>query len=143
MAYIKKADRVAQSPNEMDDDALGIGEVDDAPEASDGLAALMANPALSKLIDAAVAARLAKMGGEPVPASSGGLDGDAIDRLAGTIGRMMELTHMQQPGYIKPLPVDEVERRLNGKIELDALLVRYERLGTAPLWTIGEKGFFE
>ena len=143
MAYVKKADRVATDPNLMDDVDLGIGMADDAPATQDGgdLAAILANPALSKLIDAAVASRLAQMSAEPKAGT--GLDGDAIDRLAATIGRMMELTSMQQPGYQKPLPVAEVEKRLAGKVEMDALLARYQELGTPPLWTIGEKGFFE
>jgi hypothetical protein len=140
MAYVKKADRVAKDPNEMDDVDLGIGaEAEPAEQDSGDIAALLANPALSKLIDAAVTARLARMGA-PAAAPAGG---EAFDKLAETLGRMFELNAMQQPGYIKPLPAAEVERRLSGKVEMDALLARYEELGTPPLWTIGEGGFFE
>lgn len=122
------------------DEALGIGE-DDAPE-GDAMAALMGDPRFAALIEAAVAQRLAAMGGAPAPAAAA-LNPDAFATLAQTLGRMIEVNAMQQPGYIKPLPAADIERRLAGKIEMDALLEDFQRKGTAPHWVVGEGGFFE
>jgi hypothetical protein len=56
---------------------------------------------------------------------------------------MIEVSQAQQPGYIKPLPAHEVDRRSNAYVEMKALLKRYEQEGNAPLYTLGEGGMFE
>lgn len=119
------------------DEELGIGVEDEAPEA-DALTAMLANPAFAALIDAAVTARMAQMGAPAAPASS-----EAFQAFTQSIKHLIDTQAMQQPGYIKPLPSDEIDRRLAGKVEMDALLRRYEQAGTPPLWTVGEQGFFE
>jgi hypothetical protein len=136
--HLKKSLPVDPSNTASDED-LGIGE-EDAGSAGDALAALMANPALAALIDQAVSARLAQMAA-PQPAAP--ITGEAFGNLAEALKRMIENQQMQQAGYIKPLPLEEVERRASGKVEMDALLRKYEADGTPPLYAVGELGFFE
>lgn len=124
------------------DEDLGIGEEIEQPV--DALAALMANPALSALIDAAVTARVAQLGLASVaspaaaPASS-----EAFTAFTETLKHLIDSQSQQQAGYIKPLPTDELNRRAEGKIEMFALLQDYEARGLAPMWTVGESGFVE
>lgn len=126
---------------EITDEELGIGQEDDAPSQDDAVAALLADPRFSGLIEAAVAQRLGALSGQ-APAPSG-LDPNAFDALAKTLGRMIEVNAMQQPGYIKPLPAGEVERRLDGKDQMEALLQNLQAQDTAPHYIVGEGGFFE
>lgn len=127
------------------DTDLGIGEELTAEEQASAqagaLAALLASPAAQQLIDAAVASRLAQMGapsGEAAPASS-----EAFRAFTDTLKHLINAQALQQPGYIKPLPADELDRRLAGKIEMEALLLDYKDKGTPPEWSVGEGGFFE
>jgi len=129
----------AKAPFETDEE-LGIGVDDDAPDPNATLAALMANPALAALIDQAVAARVAQLG---VSQSAMPQGSEAFAAFTQTLKHLIDTQAMQQPGYIKPLPADEIDRRAAGKVEMFALLRDYERRGEAPLWEIGEGGFFE
>jgi len=135
----------AKDPDRPTDEELGIGEEDDATGA-DPLAALLADPRVAALIEKAVEARLGQMAETAAaapPQANGGPSNDAFEMLAKTLGRLIEVNQAQQPGYIKPLPMEEVERRMQGKVDMDALLVKYEQMGLAPLYTVGESGFFE
>lgn len=124
------------------DKDLGIGEDDEVPAASPDLAILMANPALSKLIEQAVAARIAQLGLNAAPAATTA-DVNPLAAFTATIAHMLEVQAQQQPGYIKPLPAEEVDRRAAGYIEMKALLSDFEAKGTPPLWVVGEGEFFE
>lgn len=115
--------------------------------AAPDMAAIMADPVMQNLIAQAVADRLANMA---TPQASGAAAPSGPNaEFATMMTRMFEVLSMQQPGYRKPLSPDEVERRLAGKIEMDALLQRHrrdwERDPSTPLpkWRVGEKGFFE
>lgn len=137
--YIRRTPKMTAAPPNPEfptDAELGIGEEDEP--APDALAALMANPALAALIDQAVAARVAQLGVSNAPAGS-----EAFTAFTATLKHLIDTQAMQQPGYIKPLPADEIDRRASGKIEMFALLKDFERQGNAPLWQIGEGGFFE
>lgn len=125
---------------QQSDEDLGIGE-----EADDGvseLAALLANPLLKKLVDAAVAERLGALSA-PAPQQTAAIDASAFGDLAATLKHMVQINAQQQPGYQKPLPVEEVDRRAAGAVEMWALLAQYERDNTPPCWVVGESGFFE
>lgn len=124
----------------MDEPNPGL---EDAAEAAapDPLASLLADPRLAAMLDKLVAERAAQMLAPATAAPS--LDGSAFAELAKTLGHMIEVNAQQQPGYIKPLPAEEVDRRLAGRIEMEALLRDYETRGLAPLWSVGRGGFFE
>ena len=128
----------------LTDEELGIGIEDEPARIPDPLEALLADPRMSKLLDAAVAARIAQMGmgATPQPASAG-LDNGALVAFTETIRHLIDTNAQQQPGYIKPLPAEEVDRRAAGRIEMFALLKRYEQMGLAPAWIVGDGGFFE
>lgn len=130
---------LSESPT---DEELGIGVEDDveAAEAADPIAALLADPRMAAVIEAAVAQRVAQMG-----LSAGAIPSQPSELaiLAKAMERMFELNAVQQPGYQKPLPIEEVERRMAGKVEMEALLVHYRDIGLAPKYTVGEGGFFE
>lgn len=121
------------------DEALGIG-VEDDPDPQGALDALMANPALAKLIDAAVAARLAQMG---APAAAAVPQSEAFTAFTETLKHLIDAQALQQPGYIKPLPAEELDRRAAGYVEMTALLERFQTANTPPLWMVGDNGFFE
>jgi hypothetical protein len=55
---------------------------------------------------------------------------------------MFEVQTMQQPGYIKPLSVEEVDRRANGYVQMKALLKKFEAESRPPLYLLTEM-FFE
>lgn len=122
--------------NRSSDDDLGIGEEDTSVS---NLNALLADPALAALIDQAVAARVAQMG----ISQSAAPPSDQMTAFTATLKHMIDMQQMQQPGYIKPLPADEIDRRAAGRVEMFALLETYERNRTPPLWTVGEQGFIE
>jgi hypothetical protein len=125
-------------PLTQSDKDLGIGE-ETGGEATAQMAALLANPMMQKLIDAAVTARMAQMGAPAAPAS----DPNAFAAFTQTLTHLIEVQSMQQAGYIKPLSAEEVDRRAAGFVEMKALLKDFEAKGTAPEWIIGESGFFE
>lgn len=135
-------DADAQFPT---DEELGIGEPVQATEA-DWLEMLAANKDIKHLIDAAVNQRLAQMGmaaGMGAAVGAAPASNQAFEAFTATVRHLIDSQAMQQPGYIKPLPAHELDHRLGGKIEMEALLLKYEAAGTAPLWTVGENGFFE
>jgi DNA-binding transcriptional ArsR family regulator len=103
------------------------------------LSAVLADPSLQKLIDSAVAARLAQMGGAPVPDSRH----DEMKAFTASLAHLIEVQSMQQAGYIKPLPAEEVDRRASALVEMKAVLKDCEVRGDAPEWIVGENGFFE
>ena len=120
------------------DEDLGIGE-EDTPAID--LNAMLANPALAKLIDAAVTARMAQLATPSAtapPASS-----EAFTAFTETLKHLIDAQALQQPGYMKPLPADELDRRGAGQIEMRALLESYQKAQTPPLWQVGDGGFFE
>lgn len=122
------------------DKDLGIGEPIEAAPANE-LEAMLANPVLAKLIDAAVASRLAQMGA-PVQSSATSQTED-FKAFTASLAHLIEVNAMQQAGYIKPLSAAEIDSRAAGLIELKSLLKDYEARGTAPEWIVGESGFFE
>jgi hypothetical protein len=139
--HLKKKGLIGESEPEETretDSDLGIGE-EDAANSSAALAALMANPALQKLIDAAVAARVAQL----VPSSAPAGNSDAFNAFTQTLTHLIEVQSMQQAGYIKPLSAEEVDRRAAGYVEMKALLAKYEAENTPPLYLLGDGGFFE
>jgi hypothetical protein len=113
--------------------------IEGADERADPLAALMADPAmaarLAALIDVAVQARLGSAGQTSNTTSEMG-------ELAKTFGKMLEIQAMQMPGYYKPLPQEEVEKRLAGKVEFFALLERFKAAGTPPRYYVGPGKFY-
>jgi len=118
MAYVKKADRVTpQGPSIEDDDAtLGIGVDDDAPAKSEGPAldftALLNHPSFAKIVDAAVAQRLA------VSAPSSGSFSPEYSALLERIERSLSAKDEQRPGYMKPLTADEIQSRREGEARM-------------------------
>lgn len=136
---VPEASGVTHDAEHPSDEELGIGEEGDAP-ATDPLASLLNNPAIAALIDQAVAARLGAMGA-PVQ----GADGRAADLAAITkaFSHMIEVQAMQQPGYIKPLAAEVIERRTAGYVEMTSLLRGAEADGNVPEWIVGDSGFFE
>ena len=124
----------------LSDEELGIGfEEEEAP--ADPLEAILSDPRMAKLLDAAVVARMAQLG---APQQSGGsLDNNAMVAFTETIRHLIDTNAEQRPGYIKPLPAEEVDRRAAGRVEMFALLKKYEQMGLAPAWIVGDGGFFE
>jgi len=104
------------------------------------LAAIMAGPEMQQLIARAVAERVAAMTSGAAAASDTTLTGAD---LVGAMRHMLEINAMQQPGYQKPLPADEIDRRIAGRVEMFALIETCQNDNEPPLWTIGPNGFFE
>lgn len=105
------------------------------------LAALFASPEMQQMIAQAVAERVAAMASPNISA-----DAPATETLrvfADTVKHMLDINAMQQPGYQKPLPADEIDRRIAGKVEMFALIETLQADNDPPLWTIGPNGFFE
>jgi hypothetical protein len=127
-----------EAPLPQTEDDLGIGEEAD-PNAA--LAALLQNPALQQLIDKAVADRVAKLSVQP--ASSADTTTDQMKAFTASLAHLIEVNAMQQPGYIKPLPAEEIDRRAAGLVEMRSLLRAYEQDRNPPEWLIGASGFFE
>lgn len=139
--HLKKHGALAGSPAASPDDEaesdedLGIGQ---ETAVRDGLAAMMASPEMQRLIDAAVASKLAQMGA-PV---QGPAQTEDFKAFTASLAHLIEVNAMQQPGYSKPLSAEEVDRRASGLVEMKALLEQYERAGTPPLYLL-QDGFFE
>lgn len=115
-------------------------DAETAPMGGD-LAAIFASPAMQQMIAQAVAERVAAMAA-PVTAE-GAPAAATLDAFTQTVKHMLEIQAMQQPGYQKPLPADEIDRRINGRIEMFAQIAQCENDNDAPLWTVGPNGFFE
>lgn len=125
----------------------GATMTESAPiEQQPDLSALADNPAVKAMLDQLVEARLGEMMAQIAPAPSAPAN-NGID--ANLMSRMLEVFSMQQPGYQRPLAPDEMERRIAGKVEMDALLAQHkrdferDRGHILPEWRVGEKGFFE
>lgn len=134
-------DKVAKSasdPEAPSDADLGIGEEDEV-ETVDHLAAMFNDPRFAKHLDALVAARVAQMGVVPAVSSTQSEDFKAF---TASLAHLIEVNAMQQPGYVKPVPAEEVDRRAAGYVEMKALLKDYEAKGDAPLYLLGDF-FFE
>lgn len=125
------------APLVQTDDDLGIGQEGDPTAA---LAALLQNPILQQLIDKAVADRVAKLSVQPTSTNSQSEDFKAF---TASLAHLIEVNAMQQPGYIKPLPAEEIDRRAAGLVEMRALLKAYEADRNPPEWIVGSNGFFE
>lgn len=113
----------------METDAdLGIGE----PDRNDALAMLMQNPQIIQLIDAAVQQRL---GALHAPS-------DGLGAVVSGIEKLIQMNAAQLPGYSRPLPADEVERRAAGFVEMNALLEQYKRDNTPPQYRLVNEPLF-
>lgn len=128
----------AEHPSDAE---LGIGEEESA--ASDALAAMMANPKFTALLETAVAAKMAEFG------SAAGASGEgqnsvvvaALKELSKSFERSLEIQASQQPGYTKPIPREVVESRAAGYVEMLALIKEYKAAGTPPTYILGDEGF--
>lgn len=139
-----------EGPAEGPTDAeLGVGE-DDAPAAPapapEALGDLLKNPAFAKLIDQAVAARIAQMA---APAAAPAAPVGETTSVVKAIERLLEVQALQQPGYIKPISADEMDRRASGHVEMLAQIEswkkRYDANGSKdciPHYILGTN-FFE
>jgi hypothetical protein len=123
-----------EHPSDAD---LGVGEEVRAPAMD--LNALMANPEFAKLVDQAVAARLAQV----APAAASDSRSEEMKGFVASLAHLIEVQAMQQPGYIKPISAEELDRRAGGLVKMKALLKDFEAKGCAPLYLVGEGGFFE
>ena len=119
----------AAQPEADSDEALGIGEDDEAQAAS--LDALMNNPQFDKLLEAAVSAKLKAMGHEAAPAAPLSGSERAFDAFLSKFDHMLNLQAEQQPGYKKPLSASEMDARAEGKRDMFALL---HKCKTENLW---------
>lgn len=134
MAYVKKADRMAQAAQGPsfaadDDAALGIGD-EDAAAASDiggvDMAALMAHPSFAQAIESIVEARL-RVAGQAPPQHVGSTGSEAaFSAFLSKFDHMLEVQAEQRPGYIKPLSADQVDARAKGKSDMFALLRQFK-----------------
>lgn len=126
--HLKKHGILASDGQKPETDAdLGIGD-DDEPD----FTKFMENPALQRLIDAAVAARLGQM---RVPDATSAPAAD-FKALADSLAHMIEVSQAQQPGYIKPLPAHVIDERAAAYVEMLALLKKYSDEGVAPEYTL-------
>lgn len=135
---MKSQERLAGSEQDAGDDYrpsdedLGVGASDpvlDAAETrkhADELAAVMARPEVQAAVDALVARRVAELAGNAAPpADTAGVAtvaqaiGEAIAR---EIARANMAVAAQQPGYVKPVPPEEMEARAAAYIEMNALI---------------------
>lgn len=112
----------ADGPKVDTDEALGIGtdEVD--------YSKLLNDPKF-------LAALAEKMQSVQVPAAS------QSSELAGvlkTMERMIEVQAIQQPGYSKPIPAEEMDRREEGRQKMFALLDRFRDKRSPPHYVLGE-----
>lgn len=124
-------DNPEEAPTDND---LGIAEPDPEAEAAlaaheaakrhaDAMATILTSPAFAAAVDAAVEARLKAMGATLGSVPAGGNDLTAlIDKLAQAIDRSSNSAASQQPGYVKPLSADEIERRAEAFVEMQAIL---------------------
>lgn len=137
---------MTQPPVRDEIPALSLEEA--APAAPD-MAALMADPAVREMLDQLVANRMAEMIAQAAPQVATAAAAVPDQNFANVMGRFVELLSIQQPGYQKPLAADEMQSRLDGKVEMEALLASHKRAyernnsHVLPKWRVGEKGFFE
>lgn len=137
--YVPKAGAPPVEDKFETDEELGFGVEDEAPAPVDQMSALLADPRMAAMLDQLVAQRVAQM----TVAASAPSESGAMAELAKTLGRMIELQAIQQPGYQKPLSAEEMESRLAGKVQMDSLMAHYRNIGLTPKYTVGDGGFFE
>lgn len=133
----------AEDDKQPTDAELGIGEDDGADAESgetDAFVKMMDDPRFKAAIDTVVAARMVELSKGAAAQVSGGdtsvLVVSALRELSTSFERSLQIQAEQQPGYIKPLPREEVERRAAGYVEMTALLKDFERRGTPPAYII-------
>lgn len=129
---------VLSGPEFPSDADLGIGEEIDEP-VRDPLTDIFNDPRFAAQLDALVMARVAQMGIAP---SAGPARSEEFSAFTETLKHLINVNASQQPGYQKPLPADEVDRRAAGYVEMTALLKTYEKEDNAPLYLLGDF-FFE
>jgi hypothetical protein len=123
-------------PGELTDDQLGIDE-DAAPD--DPVAALMDNPALARLLDAAVERRLAQLG-QPALVAAGTDPG--LAQMVASLERLVGLSASQQPGYSRPLPAAEIDRRQAGWEAMQEALDECKAVNRYPKYRLVSESLF-
>lgn len=125
----------------IDDDGPQLSEAElgiDQPDSHDqtiAMAAMLNHPDMARLIDAAVNQRLAAMG-HGVSQTAG------QEAVVAGIEKLINMTASQQPGYSRPLPSEEVERRADGFIEMNALIAECKQSGTKPRYRLVNEPLF-
>ncbi len=104
------------------------------------MAALLSDPRLGALIERAAEARVQQMLGQPKAAPATATT--EFGHLAKAFEEMLQLQAMQMPGYFKPLPAEEVQRRAAGTVEMMAILQEAKASGTPPQYYVGEGKFY-
>ena len=125
------------------DAELGVGETDPGAAAADELERLLLTPEGMALVDKLVAQRLSQMAAEDEGAAAPPASGDAqLERfaqiMAGAFDRASLSTASQQPGYVRPLPAEEVEARAQAYVEMLALIERAVAEQSQPQYLLTE-----
>jgi hypothetical protein len=132
--HLKKNGVLVEAPAETDA-ALGIDQDEVALLSTE---ALLSHPQFKALLESAVSARLEQMHVQPAPAANHNPEFAAfIEKLE----RIVQVTQVQQPGYIKPLTAEEVDRRAKGRDEMFGLIEYYRAKNTAPHYLLGENWY--
>lgn len=100
----------------------------------DPLSALLSDPRIATLIEAAVAAKVAQLT-DGVPEASGH-QGELVGALVQALDRHSQSQAYQQPGYQKPLPVEEIERRAAAYVQMGALITQAISTGDRPMYLL-------
>lgn len=135
--HLKKHGRLDRPETESDDD-LGI---DQEASSADAVSAMLADPKFAALVEQAVAARLSQIGTAAPASGENSVVVAALKELSKSFERSLEIQASQQPGYTKPIPREEVERRAAGYVEMCALIEEYKAAGKVPVYILGEEGF--
>jgi hypothetical protein len=123
------------------DSELGVGEetpAEAAAEATAKIAAVMADPTIAMAIEQLVQQRVAELaitnGAAPGVDLMAGFKLLAAE-MAAAISKNTNAMAEQIPGHVKPIPVEEVERRAAAWIELQSMLADVAR----QYWTAVER----
>lgn len=122
-----------------DDEALGIGVDDDEPQPAFTVEALMEHPEFSKVLEAAVAQKLAQMGHQ-APAQPMNPGSATFDAFLEKLEHVMGVRDEQRAGYIKPLTAEEMDARKQGAADMKALLRRFKAENIWPTYLIVGEG---
>lgn len=123
--------QLSETPSDAE---LGIGEPDEHDAAQSSINALLAHPDIARLIDAAVAQRLAAVGA-PQPDSG-------LAAIITGIDRLTTMHAAQAPGYYKPLQAGEMERRASGLVDMQTAIEMCKADGVLPRYRlVGEPLF--
>jgi hypothetical protein len=141
--HLKKAGVLAKNgePKQETETDLGIGEDDAAEAANAQIAAVISDPKFAAIIDAAVTARVAQMSAPQGTVAAPDM-AQLMATFTKTIQHVLHVNAVQQPGYIPPLPAEEVDRRAQGFIEMMALLKDYKAKGMPPQYYVGPSLFY-